>query len=233
MKLFTRRFVVAVACLVTVASVLCAQDVMTSAPAPTTAPTTSPSTGTETIVFFRHGEKPKGGLGQINAQGFNRAIALATLLPTKYGKPDLLIAPDPAQTVTDAGQKYNYVRPLATIEPIAVALAMPVYTPCGYQQVDKLNAELTKPERASALIFVAWEHLAEAAAARKLITQFGGDASPVPDWPGEDFDSLYVVRITRSVDQPPRVTFTHDHEGLDHLSKQMPTAAGSSAGATQ
>ena len=30
----------------------------------------------ETIVFMRHGEKPPEGLGQLDCQGLNRALAL-------------------------------------------------------------------------------------------------------------------------------------------------------------
>jgi hypothetical protein len=32
----------------------------------------------ETIVFVRHGEKPQDGFGQLNCQGLNRALALAS-----------------------------------------------------------------------------------------------------------------------------------------------------------
>jgi hypothetical protein len=35
---------------------------------------------TQTIVFIRHAEKPKGGFGQLACQGLNRALALAQLL---------------------------------------------------------------------------------------------------------------------------------------------------------
>jgi len=45
-----------------------------------------PVDGTQTLVFLRHAEKPAGGLGQLNCQGLNRAIDLATLLPEKFGK---------------------------------------------------------------------------------------------------------------------------------------------------
>jgi hypothetical protein len=198
---------------------------------PTTAPSTQPSadnqtlSGTETIVFLRHGEKPAGGLGQITPQGFNRAIALAKVLPAKFGKPDYLFAPDPGPKVTDAGEPYNYIRPLATIEPTAIALGLPVQTPCGFLEIGKLEAELTDPKYASATIFVAWEHRMEAKAAADLITQFGGDASVVPAWKGKDFDSLYVVKITRTLGQPTSASFTLDHEGLDNQSTTMPAPA--------
>src|SRR4051812_22553891 len=55
----------------------------------------------ETIVFFRHGEKPSGGYGQLTCQGFNRALALPHVLTGKFGTPDVLYAPSPAVKVTD------------------------------------------------------------------------------------------------------------------------------------
>jgi hypothetical protein len=182
--------------------------------------------GTETIVFLRHGEKPRHGLGQITPQGLNRAIALSTMLPEKFGKPDFIFAPDPSQKVEHEDGSQFYVRPLATIEPTAIALGMPVQTPFGYRQIDQLNEELTKPKYANALIFVAWEHGREAEAAANLVEMFGGNRSDVPPWPGDDYDSLYVVKIMRVLDKPPTVTFTHEHEGLDGESKEMPAPAG-------
>ncbi|NNG64566.1 histidine phosphatase family protein, partial [Pseudomonas fragi] len=35
-----------------------------------------PIDGVQTLVFMRHAEKPADGLGQLNCQGLNRAIAL-------------------------------------------------------------------------------------------------------------------------------------------------------------
>ena len=49
-----------------------------------------PADGTQTLVFLRHAEKPGEGLGQLNCQGLNRALDLATLLPampTTYSPP--------------------------------------------------------------------------------------------------------------------------------------------------
>lgn len=110
----------------------------------------------ETIVIFRHGEKPAAGLGQISPQGFNRAIGLIKVLPEKFGNPTALFAPDPREKVQDFGKLYNYVRPLATIEPLAISLGMPVQTPCGYRDVEELEDELCSPRYAQATIFVAW-----------------------------------------------------------------------------
>ena len=179
----------------------------------------------ETVVFLRHGEKPPQGCGQLDAQGLNRALALSRVLPEKFGKPDYLFAPDPGQKMREADGEVNYVRPLATIEPTAIRYQMPVRTPCGYRDVKQLEDELAKPEYAAATVFVAWEHALAQAGASDLMRRFGSDASVVPRWHGSDFDSLYVVRVTRAAGRPATATFALEHEGLDGLSTAMPVPA--------
>ena len=75
----------------------------------------------ETIIFIRHAEKPLAGLGQINCRGLNRALALPAVLTSKFGKPDQIYAPDPTGKVHDPAGTFDYLRPLATIEPAANA----------------------------------------------------------------------------------------------------------------
>ncbi len=75
----------------------------------------------ETVIFVRHGEKPHEGLGQLNCQGLNRALALPSVITKIFGRPDAIFAPDPDEGITDAGGRFDYVRPLATIEPTAVS----------------------------------------------------------------------------------------------------------------
>jgi hypothetical protein len=75
----------------------------------------------ETIVFIRHAEKPVAGLGQINCRGLNRALALPAVLTSRFGKPDQICAPDPTGKVHDPAGSFDYLRPLATIEPAANA----------------------------------------------------------------------------------------------------------------
>jgi len=87
-----------------------------------------PVDGVQTLVFLRHGEKPAGGLGQLNCQGLNRAMNLATVLPEKFGKANFVFAPNPTRNVEE-GEKdnsYSYIRPLMTISPSAIKLGLPV-----------------------------------------------------------------------------------------------------------
>src|SRR6478609_6467286 len=95
----------------------------------------SANASAETIVFFRHGEKPSAGLGQLTCQGMNRAIALPGVLLSRFGAPKWLYAPNPAVKISDPGGSFDYVRPLATIEPIAIKAGLSVNTNYGYTDV--------------------------------------------------------------------------------------------------
>ena len=111
--------------------------------------------------------------------------------------------------------------PLATIEPTAIQLGMPVDTDFGYSNIDGLEVELIQQKYQNALIFVAWEHNELVKLVRQLVRKFDGDPNQVPNWHGNDFDSLYVVRITGP--GPTRsVSFAQDHEGLSNLSNDCP-----------
>jgi hypothetical protein len=167
----------------------------------------------QTIVFFRHGEKPTGGYGQLTCQGFNRALALPPVLTAKFGKPDVLYAPSPAVKVTDTAGSFYYVRPLATIEPLAIKLGMPVNTKYGYNAIATLQTALISTGYANATIFVAWEHLQLVKLVQNIMNAYGGGVI-VPAWASTDYDSLYIVRVNY-VDTTVNAQFTREAEGLN------------------
>ena len=105
-------------------------------------------TGTETIVVLRHGEKAPGGLGQLSCKGLNRALALPKLLIERFGRANAVFAPNPSVEVREGAltrQEYSYVRPLATIEPTAIELGLPVNTQIGFPDIAGLEAAVTAP----------------------------------------------------------------------------------------
>jgi hypothetical protein len=169
----------------------------------------------ETIVFIRHGEKPEGGLGQLSCQGLNRALALAPIIAKSFGRPDAIFAPNPSHPKEDAGKLYDYIRPLATIEPTAILFGLPVDVSLDFHDREGLQAALEKrraPDH-SVFLLVAWEHKQIAPIVRALLAAHGADAemvNQVKDWDGKDFDSMYVVMIGDT-----KTTFDHKHEGLD------------------
>ena len=180
----------------------------------------SDARGEQTIVFFRHAEKPSGGYGQITCQGFNRALALPDVLASRYGRPDYLYAPSPAVQITDSAGSFYYVRPLATIEPTAVRLGMPVRTKYGYSDIASLQAALVTSTKANTTIFVAWEHLALQKVVQNIMNQYGGGVV-VPAWASTDYDSLYVVRVDY-VGSNITARFQRDREGLNDQPTSCP-----------
>jgi hypothetical protein len=176
----------------------------------------------ETIVLVRHGEKPNKGLGQLNCQGLNRALALPTVIAGMFGKPDAVFAPDPSSQKPDAGVLYDYVRPLATVEPSAIYFGLPVNASLGFVDTDGLRTALEQPLYRNAVVLVAWEHTFIETIARSLLASHGGDVAQVPTWQADDFDSIFVVAIARTGPAAAKATFTIKQEGLNGQSATCP-----------
>ena len=169
----------------------------------------------ETIIAIRHGEKPPAGLGQLTCRGLNRALKLPDVLISRFGMPNAIYAPDPAVDVRDGSPNdYSYVRPLATIEPTAIRLGMPVNAQIGFTDIARLQSELTAPINANARIFVVWEHLMLNEFARQMLRSYGKDPSVVPEWPNEDYDRIYIFKIAQNQGKPT-LTFQVDYEHLN------------------
>ena len=174
---------------------------------------------TETLVCLRHGEKPRGGLGQLTCRGLNRALALPNILVEKYGNPQFIFAPNPTQKVDN--NTYFYVRPIVTIDPTAIRVGLPVNTQFGYREIRELEDALKAPVYQDATLFIAWEHRMLDEFSRALITHHGGDPAQVPAWRDDDYDMIYVFKIARNAGHET-LSFTVDYEGLNDLSDTCP-----------
>jgi hypothetical protein len=184
---------------------------------PCSAAQTSPA-NVETIVLIRHGEKPPTGLGQLTCRGLNRALALPTVLIGRYGTPDFIYAPNPSVQVNDRStNSYSYIRPLATIEPTAIRLGMPVNAQIGFDRIDLLQQALLQPAYAHSLIFVAWEHDKLREFAVQMLQTYGNNPAQVPLWPNSDYETIYIFHITRSgKDNTPHATLEIQKENLEN-----------------
>jgi hypothetical protein len=119
------------------------------------------------------------------------------------------------------GRGYSYIRPLITIEPTAIRLHLPVNADFAYDDLDNLQKELLSPRYKSALVFVAWEHSELDLLVKHMMSALGGDPAMVPEWPGTDFDSIFVLKI-RTEGEKRSIIFQKDKEGLDGLSTEEP-----------
>jgi hypothetical protein len=181
----------------------------------------------ETIVLIRHGEKPPAGLGQLDCQGLNRALALPAVIRKAFGRPAAIFAPNPAEQKADSGTLYDYVRPLATVEPAAIAFGLPIHANIGQSRIDDLRQQLELPVYHDALVLVGWEHHAIVPLVRTLLQAHGGNAQSVPNWNNDDFDSIYVVKI-HWTGTASTASFEISHEGLDGQATSCPARAGPS-----
>jgi hypothetical protein len=168
----------------------------------------------QTIVFIRHGEKPNGGLGQLTCQGLNRALALPAVVARMFGKPDAIFAPNPSIQKKDEGKPYYYVRPLATIEPTAITFGLPVDVSIGAFDTEGLRAALEAPLYRTKLLLVAWEHHVIEDIVRTLLASHGGELSAIPRWEDDDFDSIYLVKVSWN-EEPAKATFDRKRQRLD------------------
>jgi len=176
----------------------------------------------ETIVFIRHGETFLLGFGQLTCKGLNRALALPGVLVPKFGKPDEIYAPDPTGKSHDLGGTFDYVRPLATIEPTAIRLGMPVNCDYRFDHIKDLENELLSPQHTGKLIFIAWEHKYLNQLVKDLLQLKGGNPNQVPDWPWYEYDRIYILRIP---DGSGPITFAQDQENLNHVSDDCPESS--------
>ena len=158
-----------------------------------------PVDGVQTLVFLRHGEKPAGGLGQLNCQGLNRAMNLATVLPEKFGPADFVFAANPTRNVEEGelDNSYSYIRPLMTISPSAIKLGLPVNIKFSANDTSALADELVEDKYHNATIYTAWSHGYLPELINKVASEAAGEKHTITDdWSGSDYDSLYVLTLT-------------------------------------
>ncbi|MDI3355382.1 histidine phosphatase family protein [Pseudomonas sp. UYIF39] len=184
-----------------------------------------PADGTQTLVFLRHAEKPEGGLGQLNCQGLNRAIDLATLLPEKFGKANYVFAANPTRNVEEGelDNSYSYIRPLMTINPSAIKLGLPVNIDFSANDTSDLADELLLDKYHNSVIYTAWSH----GYLPELINTVAGDAvgkkqTITDDWDSSDYDSLYVLTLTWRDGKASLVSHSYK-QGLNNGSQTCPT----------
>jgi hypothetical protein len=191
-----------------------------------------PPNSDQTIILIRHGEKPSSHpSGQLDCQGLNRALALPAVL-AKYGRPVAIFAANPSEQNSEGnpfGPKYSYVRPLATIEPYAVSLGMPVNAQIGYTALKQLENELVKPEYAHGVVVVSWEHIKAWEMTEDILAAFGQDVTQAARWKDSDYDMIYVFHFTSGPDGKRKLQFRIDQQNLNKLPTTCPGAQGTAS----
>ncbi|MEB0039248.1 MULTISPECIES: histidine phosphatase family protein [unclassified Pseudomonas] len=180
--------------------------------------------GTQTLIFIRHAEKPAAGLGQLNCQGLNRAIALSTVLPRDYGNANFVFASNPNRHVKEGvnDESFSYLRPLLTISPSAIKLGLAINIDFSANDTSDLADELMHDKYHAATVYTAWSHGYLPELINRVATEASGkDQVIISDWDSSDYDSLYVLTL---VWHDGKATVSHKvvKQGLNNGSLSCP-----------
>lgn len=169
----------------------------------------------ELVLLLRHGHK-SGVAGDYNLspQGFERAIALASLLPRCFGRPSQI------RTFDLDPESSKNARSYQTAVPLAVATGVNISIDIGSRENSFRSGRhiLTDPSFDGRRVVLFWEHrrLPELAAGLGWPTM-----APIGD---DDFDQLIVLRY-RPAEPQPEVTHYSQSRLLAGLQRCEPAPA--------
>ena len=165
------------------------------------------SSTNQTVYLIRHAEAHPTDTfedGNFVGKGQWRALALPEALWGKIN-PDQVYSIDPAQSFSEDGFGFSYVRPSLTILPYAVANNLPYYLVASFYigaasdpAVAKATSDFffTGGKFSNQSILLAWEHEHFPTLMTALLESYGGSV-PVPtlSWPQSDYDTIWTVTL--------------------------------------
>ncbi|MBV9960975.1 MAG: histidine phosphatase family protein [Parafilimonas sp.] len=137
------------------------------------------TTGLQKVVIIRHAEKPDNG-DNLSCKGFNRSLALAAVLYSKFKLPDQIFVPSVSN-----GKSANQLRMLQTITPFAVKYNLKLDSKFNVDDTKDLGAEILKT---NGYVLVVWEH----AKIDNIVKALGVDTKNMK-WADADFDSIWII----------------------------------------
>ena len=144
--------------------------------------TSEMSRGATRIILMRHAEKTgEADDRDLSERGQCRAAILATALPAAFGQIDAIIA---------AKSSERSVRPLRTVEPLAIALGLAVLQNWDASNYSELASLLESDGRFNGQqVLICWRHKS----IHKLAMALG--TANISPWPETDY--VHIVAIQR------------------------------------
>jgi len=157
----------------------------------------------ETLYMVRHAEAHPTNFwedGNYVAAGQWRALYLPNALQGKIN-PNQVYSIDPAQVIPTTHSAWSYARPSLTVEPYAIANNLPynlvtsfeLFAPNSPQQTS--NFFFTGGQFNNQTVLMAWEHDHIPPTVNALIASYNGSGPAAPDWPGDDYDTIWTVTL--------------------------------------
>jgi phosphohistidine phosphatase SixA len=146
--------------------------------------------GPHIVMIIRHAEKPDQTDGDkdpnLSKQGYERADALAKVIPEHFPKPDFLIATKKSK---------SSARPIETITPLSKAIHENIES--DYKDDDfaqEAHEVLTDPKYAGKVVLIAWHHGKIPELAKAL------GVKDCPDkWNSKVFDRVWEITYDNGV----------------------------------
>ena len=152
------------------------------------------------LVFVRHAEKSANG-DNLTCQGFNRSILLSGLLYKRFGRPENIYVPS-----VKPGSVTKHIRMLQTISPFVIKYDLKINSEFDSEDYEGIGKALLQE---NGTVFIIWDHKGI-----PPILEYLGISSGILDWPGNDFDSIWIV------------TFSHKEPTLVKDKERLNPAAG-------
>lgn len=161
----------------------------------------------QTLYIIRHAEAhPQGSFDDGNYVGTGqwRALALPSVLGGRI-HPTQVYAIDPATPISGTQSSsgvstWSYVRPALTVEPYAIAYNLPFRLAEGFDWSSgpaSSNFFFNGGGFSNSSVLLGWEHGAIPVMVGALISSYfpQGGAPATPDWPENDYDSMWTVTL--------------------------------------
>jgi len=137
------------------------------------------------LIFIRHAEKSADG-DNLTCQGFNRSMQLSGLLYKRFGRPDNIYVPS-----VKPGSVTKHARMLQTISPFIIKYDLTLNSEFDSDDYEGIGKALLKE---NGTVFIIWDHQGITP-----ILEYLGISSSVLNWPGNDFDSIWIVTFSHKV----------------------------------
>jgi hypothetical protein len=176
----------------------------------------------KTIVIIRHGEKAYPAKGNLHCKGLNRSLKLPDVLLSRFGtniKNIYSTKPIYIRDPTDDDDHSWYLRPIITIEPLAIKLQLPINIRFNHEnpkELKKLADILYK--NSGGVYIVSWEHKTLQKLVEDILDNYKLNKK-VEEYENNLFSKMYVIRKFKNGE----VTFTIEDENIMFLSNICPS----------
>jgi hypothetical protein len=141
-------------------------------------------TGPRMVLIIWHAEKPDtAGDPNLSPRGFERADALAHVIPDHFVKPNFLIA-----TKKSKGSD----RPIETLTPLSKAIDEPIQSKFADEEFSEVAHDvLTNPKYRGKVVLIAWHH----SKIPELANALGATDAP-KEWNSKVFDRVWELTFS-------------------------------------